>query len=102
MVRVPQFAVPFSVVDGTVQEIEQDSLEEVGDCIEAILRTPEGSRIDAPDFGRPDLVFTQVGARAVNAEPYLRVIEEQEPRASVIGSAEIEDAVERIVIDQEE
>lgn len=36
---------------------EQDSSEDVVDCIKAIVAFPIGSRQELPDFGIPDVVF---------------------------------------------
>jgi phage baseplate assembly protein W len=61
-IRVPHFSVPFRfhTVSGKVQASvrEQDTVEEIGDCVEAIVRCPTGHRIDSPEFGLDDLTFT--------------------------------------------
>lgn len=100
MARVPQFAVPFRVEDGDVVEVEQDSVEEIEACVEAVLHTFIGSRIDEPDFGIPDETFTQLGPNP-SVEPYLAAVAAAEPRAHLIGEARIEDMVMRIVIQKD-
>jgi phage baseplate assembly protein W len=95
--RTPHFGFPFRLDGSSFAASEQDSADEIDDCVEAVLRTPEGSRIDVPAFGRPDGTFSQLGV-APSAEPYLVAVEEWEPRAVVSGSAEVEDAIERIVV----
>jgi phage baseplate assembly protein W len=100
MARVPQYQTPFSVVNGQVVEIEQDTAQEIGQCIEAVLRTPEGTLIDQPDFGRPDEAFAQLSPNP-SADVYLAAVERWEPRAQVIGTAAVEDSIKRIVIKQE-
>jgi hypothetical protein len=37
--------------------VEQDSLEDVINCVSAALRTDKGSRVDMPTFGVPDPTF---------------------------------------------
>jgi phage baseplate assembly protein W len=77
--------------------VEQDSIEEIGDCVEAALRTPVGSRIDAPEYGVPDETFNQLGPNP-SAEVYLAAVAAVEPRAHLVGEAEIEAMTERISI----
>jgi len=98
LVKVPQFAVPFRVENGDVVEVEQGSVEEIQACVEAVLHTLVGSRIDEPDFGIPDESFSQLGPNP-SAESYLAAVEAAEPRAHLIGKARIEDMVKRIVIE---
>lgn len=98
MARTPHLGLPFRLSGSSFAVTEQDSSEEVSDCVEAVLRTPQGSRIDVPAFGRPDDTFAQLGKAAPNAEPYLAAIEEWEPRATVSGTAEAEESIERIIV----
>jgi phage baseplate assembly protein W len=98
LARTPHLALPFRLAGTSFAVTEQDSPEEIGDCVESILRTPEGSRIDVPAFGRPDDTFTQLGSAGPSAEPYVSAVEEWEPRSTATGTAEVEDAIERIVI----
>jgi phage baseplate assembly protein W len=62
MTDYPHFALPFQwgIADGggvAAIEVEQESLDEIGGCVEAILRTTVGQRTTLPDFGRPELEF---------------------------------------------
>jgi phage baseplate assembly protein W len=98
---VPQYQTPFSVVDGQVVEIEQDTPEEISQCTEAVLRTVEGTLIDQPEFGRPDESFAQISP-SPSAEVYLTAIDRWEPRARVLGDAVVEGSIERIVIQEDQ
>jgi phage baseplate assembly protein W len=98
---VPHFAHPFSVAGGLVAETEQDSVEEIEDCVEACLRTPVGTRIDEPDYGVPDETFIQLSPNP-SVEVYLNAVEEAEPRASLIGEGAVEDMTKRITISAEQ
>jgi phage baseplate assembly protein W len=101
MPRVPQFRTPFTVVDGAVLEVEQDSDRDVDQCIHAVLSTPVGSReLDAPEFGRPKKLFEQLD-EVPSPDAYLAAVERWEPRARVRGEAVVEDLVERIVVERE-
>jgi phage baseplate assembly protein W len=54
----PQIALPFEILpNGRVDEVEQDTLDEIAMSIESILRYPLDYRVDLPDFGTPELTF---------------------------------------------
>ena len=42
---------------------EQDSAEDIIDCVKAIIAFPIGSRLDLVTFGIPDLLFHQSGGQ---------------------------------------
>lgn len=94
--RTPHFDSPFRLLGSSFAVVEQNSAEEVEDCIEAVLRTPVGSRIEQPEYGIPDETFEQL-APDVSAEAYLNAIAEWEPRARVIGTARIEELTTKAV-----
>lgn len=69
---------PFQVVNGKVGTVEQDSAEDVLQCVETIMRFRRGQRADAPDFGVPDQAHRQGGADVAEV---LDTIERFEERA---------------------
>jgi phage baseplate assembly protein W len=87
-ITAPHFAMPFSASNGVVAQVEQDSVEEIEDCVEAVLRTPQGSRVEEPEFGIPDASFEQLGPNP-SAEAYLAALAEWEPRAHMLGEARL-------------
>ncbi|HXS32241.1 MAG TPA: hypothetical protein VN758_00535 [Solirubrobacterales bacterium] len=97
---VPKFRVPFQVLAGQLQTVEQDSAREIEQCIHAVLSTPSGSRIEAPDFGRPRKLFSQLSTTPT-ADAYLAAVERDEPRARVVGEARVEEMVEQIAVRRE-
>lgn len=76
----PKLAVPFRIERGRALVVEQDSVEEVTQCVEAILKTPIGSRMENPEFGVPDQTFREGGA---NLDDLALSITQWEPRADV-------------------
>lgn len=58
-VRNPHFRLPlqFGGIKGGALTNEQDTGEDIIDCIKAIIAFPIGSRHDMPEFGIPDLLF---------------------------------------------
>jgi phage baseplate assembly protein W len=58
-VTVPHFKIPFQLGGrgGGAFVNEQNSAEDVMDCIKLIISFPIGSRQDSPTFGVPDVPF---------------------------------------------
>jgi phage baseplate assembly protein W len=78
---VPHFSLPFRFAGGRAVTVEQDSLDDVEGCVEAVLRYTRGSRPEAPDFGIPDQAFTEHGAQIGEIAA---AVEDAEPRAAVL------------------
>lgn len=96
IVRVPHFSLPFRIVGAAAAVSEQDSVEEIVDCVQAIARCPQGHRVELPDFGVPDQTFRQGGADTTLVQAALA---RWEPRASAIATAEVEAAVSRVTVE---
>lgn len=96
-IDVPHFAVPFNITSEGAAMVEQDSDEDIMQCVEAICRTPRNSRLESPDFGIDEIVLRENGPdrnKLVNAITYW------EPRARVaidITSPDTMDAFYSIV-----
>lgn len=90
---VPHFSLPFRIVAGTPAVTEQDTLEEIADCVEAIIRTPSGTRLELPDFGIPEQSFSLNGA---DPAPIAAAVQEWEPRATTAAEADNESLLEFI------
>ena len=82
---IPHFTLPFQWVpaDGggmTAAVAEQESIAEIGSCVEAIVRTVQGQRTTLPAFGHPELEFNTDAelTRAVLAQALV----EWEPRVT--------------------
>lgn len=90
MADVPQFKFPFQLsASGSPVDIEQDGDTEVLDCVEVILRTIPGTRIDLPDFGLEEQAFLEGGA---DPSQVLSAIRAWEPRALV--QLEVDDVID--------
>lgn len=73
--------------DGSMKTVEQDTPEDIVQCVEVILATPIGSRLELPAFGIPILEFGQpVPIQALVASIYT-----WEPRAAALVSAAFSD-----------
>jgi phage baseplate assembly protein W len=84
MTDLPHFSYPFRFATPQVAVSEQDSLDEITDCVQVILLYPQGSRPELPAFGLPDPTFSP----RVDTDEIRSVIAEWEPRAMTTFSAE--------------
>jgi phage baseplate assembly protein W len=95
MTLIPHFALPFRIdgVRGAVVH-EQDSEEEIMDCIETILRFDTGHRPERPEFGIPDQTFAM-------PEPDVTLVEaalvEWEPRIEMDVSPPVLDRLDQLI-----
>ncbi len=99
MTDIPQFSLPLRLDgNGDFAVNEQDSLDEITDCVQAIVRYPLGYRIEKPDFGVPEQEFQQGGA---DAQTIRRQIDKWEPRARETVGATLDELVANVRIDVE-
>jgi hypothetical protein len=78
--ELPHFSVPFRLEGSHFAVNEQDSTDDVADCVEMTLRTVEGERRTLPSFGRSDLlVFTT--DRDLAQASLQQAVDDAEPRA---------------------
>lgn len=81
----PHLAVPLRYAGGRIVVNEQDSYEDIRDCVRTIVSFPTGSRIEMPDFGIPDQAFLERGGDP----PAVRAaVERWEPRAQAAVEAD--------------
>lgn len=77
---VPHLALPLRVLSSGYASVQQDTLDEVRTNVAAIVAFPVGTRIEAPDFGVPELEFDQ---RPLDVDELASAIEDFEPRAAI-------------------
>jgi phage baseplate assembly protein W len=88
MADLPHFALPFRFDtlrggERAVPVTEQDTNEEIGDCVELTLRTEQGQRQTMPSFGRPEsLAFTS--DRQLVQSQVQNTVDEHEPRVRAV------------------
>ena len=98
MTDVPHFSYPFRFGAPDVATSEQDSLDEIADCVLVTLLCPQGYRVESPEFGLPDPTF---GA-GVDLDVVRAVIETWEPRAATLVDQRpdlIDELIARIEVD---
>lgn len=77
---IPHLSLPLRVQNGQFSVVEQDSDEEIIQCIGVICKTPQGARIEVPDFGVPQELFTMTGTNGITSAELKR----QEQRVDTI------------------
>lgn len=80
-VEIPHFNFPFDIWNGHVTEVEQDTTDDIANCVTAIVLTPEDFRTDIDDFGIDDMTFTN---HPLPAKSIAQEILNQEPRAAIL------------------
>ena len=82
-VTVPHLALPLRLTrDGSMATVDQDGPDEVAQCVEVLLMTEQGSRVEVHDYGVPGWVFQRPDRTAVVA-----ACSRWEPRADVTITA---------------
>lgn len=84
-VTVPHFSMPLRFVAGQAVVVEQDSTDEITDCVANICRYRTGDRPEKPDFGIPDPTFAVNGP---NPALLAATVMLQEPRAEIAAAAD--------------
>jgi hypothetical protein len=81
-VEVPHFGLPFQYVNGAPLVVEQNSDEDVANCVFAVAASEPGQFLDEPEFGTADPTFEQ---EPVNPRQFLQPIARWEPRAVAVA-----------------
>lgn len=82
---ITHLAVPFRLgPDGQPVTVVQDTIDDIAGCVTVLCNTPQGERLDLPDYGIPDQTFAQ-------GEPSVAVVQaaiaDWEPRANATVTA---------------
>ncbi|HEX3454191.1 MAG TPA: hypothetical protein VHS03_06160 [Gaiellaceae bacterium] len=83
MTDVPHFSQPFRFSNPYAAVTEQDSLDEIADCVLSVLVCPYGFRVELPSFGLVDPTFSVPGP---DLDQIRDVVDNWEPRASAAMS----------------
>lgn len=85
MSDIPQIFQPFTfdLRTGDVVTVEQDSIDDIAQCVKNICSYIKGTREERPDFGITDQTFEEGG---VDINKLRQEVEEFEPRASMAFS----------------
>lgn len=94
-VSVPKLRIPFEVGPRGAKTVEQDTPQEIAQCVYAILATQPGERTELPEFGFASQLFRQGG---VDLEELRQAVEEWEPRAEILTESEFEGLVQLVKV----
>jgi phage baseplate assembly protein W len=95
MPDTPKLSIPLTITDGRIAQIEQDSEEEIAQCVSAVLRTELGQRIELPSYGLADQAFTEGGA---DLDAIRSAVEEFEPRAETLTTEAFDGILSRVQV----
>jgi phage baseplate assembly protein W len=78
----PHLRIPFFVgATDAAEVVEQDTPDEIAQCVQVLISTTIGQRIEIPDYGVPDSTFVQETDVQIGA--IVAAVAKWEPRASV-------------------
>jgi len=93
MANVPHFDLPFKLGPAGANVVEQDSLDDIANCVIAVALTHVGFRELAPTFGVPDFGLRK---QPLGADDINNWIANQEPRAVLLAD-ETPDAGDKLI-----
>ena len=96
----PHFDLPFRFLTNNGAAVEeQDSYEDIANCVEAICRCPYGFRVDNANFGFPNVELLN---QPVVSEDVIETVSDQEPRATLLFSEQpdtVDVLIDRITVE---
>lgn len=98
-IETPHFDFPFAIHGSSVTVVEQDTLDDITNCITVIILTHVGWRPEAPRFGTPDYTFKK---QPIGKDFILQILQAQEPRAALMiqESPDVFDSlIDRILVE---
>lgn len=93
---MPKLAIPLRLSGTKLATVEQDTQDEVAQCVYAVAATELGTRLERRDFGVTSPLFRQGGADLVEIQG---AVERWEPRASIETMQDLIDSLDLISIE---
>jgi hypothetical protein len=81
--NAPHFDLPFRFAGSSTVTVEQDTEDDVYNCVLASLMTELGFRPALPNYGTPELTF---GNQPLPLDALIQKITHDEPRAAILFS----------------
>jgi phage baseplate assembly protein W len=97
----PHFALPFRVnTSGSAAVLDQDSEEEIAQCVRVLMSTTVGERIELPDYGIPSPVFSTMSTH--DDADMAAAVGKWEPRATaLVHSTVIDESLRHVLVEFE-
>ena len=98
---VPHFAFPFRIdASGAAAVVDQDSAEDITQCVKVLFSTTVGERIEVPTYGIPMQAFATVASEDTSA--LAAAVKKWEPRATArISSNVVDERMRRVLVELE-
>lgn len=81
MADVPHLRIPLQLASGSLATVDQDTVDDIAQCVTAILQTPLGLSDELPDLGLTEQTFYEGGADVQEIQQQLT---DHEPRAQTL------------------
>jgi phage baseplate assembly protein W len=95
--EAPHFQIPFNFgANGHATCVEQDSEDDIFQCIQSVVKTPRGFRLELPGFGIDDPVFKEGGPDTADIAS---AIATWEPRANAVVDLTQDENVDQLAWD---
>lgn len=99
MASVPHFSFPLRLAaDGGLATVEQDTIDDVAQCVRVLVDTAVGERVELPAYGIEDPSFTE----GIDRDEIRRAVDEWEPRAALMIESEpdqYDEMIENVIMD---
>ena len=92
----PKLKIPLALEGDGLAAVEQGSVDEVAQCVYAIVATPIGTRIDDLDFGIEEPTFEQL---PLDVTEMLAQVNTYEPDAQVEIAQEVEELAGLVTVE---
>ena len=92
-IDTPHFDFPFQLSSAGAKVVEQDTIDDIADCVVVTLLTHVGWRDEVPSFGVPDFAMRK---QPLNADNIDQILSSQEPRALFIVNEQM-DQVDHLI-----
>jgi phage baseplate assembly protein W len=93
---IPKLKVPLQMGVNGLATVEQDSVDDVAQCVYMLLATPRGERLEETDYGVEEIAWDGF---PVDLDEWLTQITIWEPRATIETQDQLEGLLERLTID---
>jgi phage baseplate assembly protein W len=87
MTDVPRLAWPMTLSGTRLATIEQDSDDDINQCVRLVLLHRVGDRDDQPDMGVPDDTFAE---QPLDTAAIVAAVERHEPRVAALAGSTID------------
>ena len=83
---IPHLKFPLQLNGSSFAVVDQDSADDIVQCVEVLVGTTRGQRMELPEYGVADPTFADV----IDVQDVINAVAEWEPRATVEADSSID------------